>query len=192
MGVVTKTGDKGDTARFGGGRVSKNDPSVAANGDVDELNSAIGLLSARVDLPKNIRDELYAIQSVCFTIGAEIATPEDAPAETKAYIPRVVQADIALLEERIDALEPTLPRQKHFILPSGAQASVIAYWIRAIVRRAERSVVGANNSSRNPLVIQYLNRLSDYFYIVARFLNHEQGVVEEEWRGGAGPLPPKV
>lgn len=190
MGVVTKTGDTGETGRFGGARVAKNDPSVCANGDIDELNSAIGLLSARRDVAQELLDELAAIQAVCFTMGAEIATPPDAPEASQSYIPRVREQDVALLENRIAALEPELAPRKRFVLPSGAPAAAMAYWIRSISRKAERSVVAARaNRPLNPLIIQYLNRLSDYFYILARFLNQEQGVVEEEWQGGDGSVP---
>ncbi|MDP3995302.1 MAG: cob(I)yrinic acid a,c-diamide adenosyltransferase [bacterium] len=193
MGVVTKTGDKGDTARFGGGRVSKNDPSVAANGDVDELVSAVGLLAARPDIGALLLADLSAVQSACFTIGSELATPEDAPAEALAYIPRVQEADVLFLEERINAMEPQLPKQTRFLLPSGVPPAAMAYWIRTIARRAERSAVAAAAGRElNGEVTRYLNRLSDYFYILARFLNYKAGAEEREWAGGSGPLPPKV
>ncbi|MBI2636981.1 MAG: cob(I)yrinic acid a,c-diamide adenosyltransferase [Parcubacteria group bacterium] len=193
MGVVTKTGDRGETGRFGGARVPKDDPGVCANGDIDELNSAIGLFLARPDVPPDVLDDCTAVQSACFTIGAEIATPPDAPDESRSYIPRISEADVSELEDRIMAIESLLSPQKHFLLPGGTPGAAMAYWIRTIARRAERSVVAANAGGRfNPLVIQYLNRLSDYCYVLARFLNQEKGVAEPEWRGGSGPVPPQA
>jgi len=193
MGVVTKTGDKGETGRFGGARVPKDDPGVAANGDVDELNSAIGLLAARPDIAADIAEQLVDVQSACFTLGAEIATPSDAPNASQTYIPRIKEADIARVEHWISDIEALLAKQTKFFLPGGAPASAMAYWIRTIARRAERSVVRAGRESRmRPLVIQYLNRLSDYFYVLARLLNQRAGVFEREWRGGSGPIPPQA
>ncbi|MBI2050394.1 MAG: cob(I)yrinic acid a,c-diamide adenosyltransferase [Parcubacteria group bacterium] len=192
MGVVTKTGDKGETGRFGGARVPKDDPGVCANGDIDELNSAIGLFLARPDMSEQVMHDLRAVQSACFTIGAEIATPPDAPDESRSYIPRIAEADVFLLEERITAIESLLSPQKHFLLPGGVPAAAMAYWIRTITRRAERSVVHAHGAGPfNPLIIKYLNRLSDYWYVLARFLNQQRGIAEPEWRGGIGPIPPQ-
>ena len=192
MGVVTKTGDKGETGRFGGARVPKDDPGVCANGDIDELNSAIGLIAARPDVSAGIAEQLMDVQSACFTLGAEIATPPDAPDASRLYIPRIQEADISRVEDWISAIEALLAKQTKFFLPGGSPAASMAYWIRTIVRRAERSVVCAGRGSRtNPLVIQYLNRLSDYFYVLARLFNQRAGVVEREWRGGSGPIPPQ-
>ncbi|MDP6571775.1 MAG: cob(I)yrinic acid a,c-diamide adenosyltransferase [Patescibacteria group bacterium] len=190
MSIVTKTGDQGETARFGGGRVSKNDASVIANGDVDELNSAIGLLSARSDISGDILDDLKAIQSACFTIGAELATPPNASEESRLYIPRIKEQDLSYIEARINHMEPKLAPQKHFLLPGGTPAAAMAYWIRTIARRAERSVVIVHQEQgANPMLVQYLNRLSDYFYVLARYLNQETGVSEKIWQGGEGSVP---
>ena len=172
MGIVTKTGDTGETGRFGGARVPKDDPGVCANGDVDELNSAIALLAVRPDVPEDIAGHLSDIQSACFTLGAEIATPLDAPDASQAYIPRITGADIARIEGWISGIEALLKKQTSFLLPGGVPGAAMAYWIRTITRRAERSVVRAHRASAlSPLVIQYLNRLSDYFYVLARLLN---------------------
>lgn len=185
MGVVTKTGDGGTTARFGGGRVPKHHPSVAANGEVDELNSGIGILATH-ELSPEIAADLAAIQKCCFTLGGQLATPSDATPEALGYIPRIAEADISRLEERINAMEPTLAPQRRFILPGGCRAGATAFWVRTLARRAERAATAFRETAElDPLVIRYLNRLSDYFYIVGRFLNAREGAPEVEWEGGS-------
>ena len=185
MSIVTKTGDKGETGLFGGTRVPKNNPRVAAYGDVDELNSAIGVLLSSVKLPDNIKDDLLFIQDKCFVAGGELATPGEAPEKIQAYVPRLAENDVLFLEEKISALEAAVPGQTKFILPGGSQEAALCFWVRTIARRAERSSVGlAQSEAVSPLVIKYLNRLSDYFFILGRFLNHQAGVAEIEWQGG--------
>jgi cob(I)alamin adenosyltransferase len=185
MSIVTKTGDQGETGRFGGGRIKKTNPRISAIGDVDELNSAIGLLSARTDLPLEINEDIKTIQATCFTIGSNLSTPTDAPQEAQEYIPRLKEEDLSFLEKKVDELEHQLSSQNAFILPGGRAAASMSFWIRAICRRAERSTVASHELEEVPaLMLQYLNRLSDYFYVLARFLNQEAGVEETQWKGG--------
>jgi len=190
MGVVTKTGDTGDTARFGGARIPKHHPSVVANGDVDELNSAIGMLAALATLPSDIGADLIIIQERCFVIGAELATLADAAVDVQTYIPRIDEQDIELLEQRISFFESQLSPQKSFLLPGGCQAASLAFWVRTVARRAERSAVAyAAQEDISPLVVKYLNRLSDYFYILGRYCNFLEHTPEVPWNGGSGELP---
>jgi len=190
MGVVTRTGDTGDTARFGGARIPKHHPSVVANGDVDELNSAIGVLLSFVSFSHDIRADLITIQERCFVVGAELATLPSATEDAQSYIPRIEKEDIDLLEARIDSMEAQLPLQKTFLLPGGSRAASLAFWVRTIARRAERSTVAyAAQEDISPLVVRYLNRLSDYFFIVGRYCNMLDAVSEIPWEGGSGPVP---
>lgn len=185
MSVVTKTGDGGTTARFGGGRVPKHHLGVVANGEVDELNSAIGML-ATYNLSAEIAGDCVEIQKSCFTLGSQLATPADADPKSAAYIPRITEKDLARLEGRINLLEPTLPVQRKFILPGGSPEAACAFWVRTLARRAERAVVAFRETADvDLLAVRYLNRLSDYFYILGRFLNAQKGVSEIEWEGGS-------
>lgn len=134
-----------------------------------------------------VRGELKKIQEHCFTIGAELATPADSSAEHLAYIPRIKEADLRFLEDKISQREPDLPKQNKFILPGGTEAAALSFWARAIARRAERAAVDLDKAEAvNPIILQYLNRLSDYFFILGRFLNRQAGQAETEWQGG-GP-----
>lgn len=185
MSIVTKTGDQGETGLFGGERVPKNNARVGAYGDVDELNSAIGMLLGSVKLPNNIKEELLLIQDKCFVLGGELATPVDAPEKLQAYVPRIEEKDVLFLEDKIKDLEFAVPAQTKFILPGGVKEAALCFWVRTIARRAERSSVAlAKSEAISSLVVKYLNRLSDYFFILGRFLNHQAGVEEVEWRGG--------
>lgn len=193
MSIVTKTGDQGETGLFGGTRVPKNNARVGAYGDVDELNSAIGVLLASVKLPDSVKEELFLIQDKCFVLGGELATPAGAPDKIQAYVPRLAERDIAFLEEKIKDLEFGVPSQTKFILPGGAKEAALCFWVRSVARRAERSAVGlAQSEAISPLLVKYLNRLSDYFFILGRWLNHQAGVEETEWQGGrTTPTPPR-
>ena len=185
MSIVTKTGDQGETGRFGGGRVSKSHHRIEAIGCADELNSAIGLLTARPDIPEPAPGDLKRIQDACFTIGGELSISPEASPEAQDYTPRVSAADVEFLETRITALEGSLPPQQRFILPGGSPAAAMAFWIRTLARRAERAVAASSQAEPvSPALLQYLNRLADYFYALARFLNARAGVEEVEWQGG--------
>jgi len=182
MSIVTKKGDQGDTGSFGGVRVSKDSPGVMALGDVDELNSCIGLLCSRNDVEQDVLVDLEKIQRVCFIIGAEIATSKDSTQEHKSYIPRVCDEDISFLEQKICFFENSVPRQTNFILPGGHPKASMAFWIRAVARRAERRAVTLlKQGSIGPRPVVFLNRLSDYFYILARFFNKKESYEEKIW-----------
>ncbi|WP_077921612.1 cob(I)yrinic acid a,c-diamide adenosyltransferase [Spirosoma sp. 209] len=180
MKIYTKTGDKGQTALIGGRRVSKADLRIDAYGTVDELNAWIGLVrdqavnALRKDLLKEIQDRL-------FTIGAELATdPEKAP---KQAMPAIVPNDVTLLEEAMDAMDAELPELRAFVLPGGHEAVSFCHLARTVCRRAERLTIALNDSSPvDPLVIQYLNRLSDYLFVLSRKMAQELGAEEVAWK----------
>lgn len=175
--IYTRTGDDGCTMLVDGSRVAKDDPRMVAIGDVDELNSAIGL--AAVALGESGHAALLAsVQNDLFDLGADLATPgEDfAPSE---MVLRIVPAQVDRLERAIDALNGPLPPLKSFILPGGSEAAARVHLARAICRRAERSAVTASKAAPiNPAAIIYLNRLSDLLFVLARAIN----------AGGAGDV----
>src|SRR5258706_6289450 len=176
MKIYTKTGDGGETGLVGGGRVPKDDPRVRAYGDVDETNAAIGL-AASLELPIFEVDSLQAIQRDLFAIGAELATPDPSKLRTAITADRV-----ASLEKLIDQYETYLPPLKSFILPGGTRKAAAFHLARTICRRAERSVVTlARDTQINPLIIHYLNRLSDLLFMLARGCNKQTGVPDIEW-----------
>jgi cob(I)alamin adenosyltransferase len=177
-GIVTKTGDKGDTGLFGGGRVGKEDIRVDAYGQVDELNAAVGVARAEGLGPM---DPLAGeIQDQLFTVGAVLATPAGTKAE--ASIPKV-RPDWALAMERaIDAFDKELPPLTSFILPGGTKAASALHLARTVCRRAERRVVPLFRAGKvGDEVIIYLNRLSDLLFTMARVANHRAGVQDVPW-----------
>ena len=183
MKIYTKTGDKGQTSLLFGQRVSKDDRRVDAYGTIDEANSAIGL--ALSFLPTNpplaeVRSTLQEIQQILFNVGSELATPEGRQTDWSA-----TEAHVTTLEDAIDSLEEKLPPLTSFILPGGSQPGAALHLARTIVRRAERlAVTIASESTVNPCVVTYLNRLSDYLFDCARFVNQVLGEPEP-----AGPVP---
>ncbi|GAB3643840.1 cob(I)yrinic acid a,c-diamide adenosyltransferase [Spirosoma arcticum] len=180
MKIYTKTGDKGQTGLIGGRRVSKADLRIDAYGTVDELNSWIGMVR---DQPVNSehRELLKEVQDRLFTIGAELATdPEKAP---KQVMPAIVPADVALLETSMDSMDEVLPELRAFVLPGGHQSVSFCHVARTVCRRAERLVIALNDtSSVDPLIIQYLNRLSDYLFVLSRLMAQDLNVDEVEWK----------
>lgn len=175
--IYTKTGDEGDTALFGGRRVAKSHLRVDAYGTVDELNSYVGWLRDSV-LEEEIKQLLTQVQHRLFTVGAALASdPEKHPP-----IPDLLPEDIALLEKEIDRMDAHLPPLKHFILPGGHTTVSVCHVCRTVCRRAERLVVALHQTDPvEPLVLQYLNRLSDYFFMLARQLGHDLGAEEVIW-----------
>ena len=164
--IYTRTGDRGTTGLVDGSRVSKADARMAAIGDVDEANSAIGVaIHALADA--GLRDQLTRIQNDLFDLGADLATPgEDfTPGEMTL---RIVPAQVERLEREIDALNADIPPLTSFVLPGGAAASL--HLARAIVRRAERSAVAIGDAA-NPQALAYLNRLSDFLFVACRAVN---------------------
>jgi cob(I)alamin adenosyltransferase len=172
--IYTRTGDAGTTGLVDGSRVAKHDPRMAAIGDVDEANSAIGLaVVALGDDP--LAAQLTRIQNDLFDLGADLATPgEDfAPAEMAL---RIVPAQVSRLEAEIDAMNDALAPLTSFILPGGTPAAAAIHLARAVTRRAERTAVAASQSvSLNPQALTYLNRLSDFLFVASRFVNKSAG-----------------
>jgi len=176
--IVTRTGDDGTTGLGDGSRTTKDSPRVRAMGDLDELNSAIGLVLAE-DLPPDIRAPLATVQNDLFDLGGEICIP-GREALGEAHLARI-EAEVARLNE-------PLPPLREFVLPGGSRASAAAHLARTIGRRAERSVVELSHvEAVSPAALMYLNRLSDLLFVVARSLNRAAGVPEPTWRQGGGP-----
>jgi cob(I)alamin adenosyltransferase len=171
--VYTKSGDAGETSLVDGSRVSKADPRVAAYGDVDELNSLLGI--ARVGLAdRQLNDALGRIQNELFIVGADLASP------LEIQVPRVEGEHIAEMEQLIDLLLEELEPLREFILPGGTQLGATLHLARAVSRRAERSVVAlAAQSGVNQHALIYLNRLSDLLFVMARVANKRSGAKEE-------------
>jgi cob(I)alamin adenosyltransferase len=172
--IYTRTGDAGSTGLVDGSRVSKAGARMAAIGDVDEANSALGVALTLID-PGALRDGLLMVQNEMFDLGADLATPwqPDAPGE---YDLRVTDAQVDRVEAMIDAVNADLTPLTSFILPGGTPAAAAMHVVRAVARRAERSVVAANaEHPLNPVALRYINRLSDLFFVVARALNQSGG-----------------
>ena len=205
MKIYTRTGDSGTTGLFGGPRVSKDHVRIEAYGTVDELNAVIGTI--RCNLPRPAPGDSFGaqitgegashataptpptttsildawldrLQSECFDLGADLATPLDA----KVTIQRFPEAAISRLEEEIDAFDADLEPLKSFILPGGHTVAALLHQARTVCRRAERRVISLSQVEEINLVcIIYLNRLSDAFFTAARWVNHEFGVSEPKW-----------
>ena len=183
--IYTRTGDTGTTALFGGGRVAKDHPRVASYGDVDELNSAIGVaVSFMADA--RLIEALTGVQNELFNIGAELASVSGAEkAASYARMFTGADAKTATLEHLMDELDAALPPLTRFVLPSGSQAGALLHLCRTICRRAERAVVTlSHNEPVNPDLARYLNRLSDLLFAMARHVNAADGRPETEWRKG--------
>jgi cob(I)alamin adenosyltransferase len=176
--IYTKTGDTGETALFGGARVPKNHHRVEAYGTVDELNAQVGLLRDLIETPE-YRAVLKAVQDRLFTIGAVLASDPSKSLTT----PDVTEEDIELLENQIDTMEIDLPMLKNFILPGGHATVSFCNIARTVCRRAERLVVALDAVEKtDPLSIKYLNRLSDYLFVLGRKVGQDLGVAEIIWK----------
>ena len=179
MKIYTKTGDKGTTALFGGKRVSKADLRIDTYGTVDELNSWMGVLRDQ-EVNAIRQEELIEIQDRLFTIGSILATE---PGNTKVKIPSLSESDIIFLEKKIDLMEATLEPMKVFVLPGGHPSVSIGHVARTVCRRAERLVISLDaNEKVEALVIQYLNRLSDYLFVLCRKMTNDLKVNETPWK----------
>jgi cob(I)alamin adenosyltransferase len=181
MKIYTRTGDQGDTGLFGGGRVPKDDPRVAAYGDVDELNSALGL--ARAAPPEDLFDDLLAgIQRDLFAIGGHLATPDPEKVRVALAKAELGTERVAAMERAIDEADRELPPLRAFVLPAGAPKAAALHVARTVCRRAERSVVSLARATSVPeLFIVYLNRLSDLLFTLARLANHRAGRHDVAW-----------
>jgi cob(I)alamin adenosyltransferase len=179
--IYTKTGDKGKTALIGGTKVSKSHLRIESYGTVDELNSYIGLVSDYLSHSATIAF-LREIQDRLFTIGSSLAC--DPERETKMRIPDLHAEDITLLENSMDKMNEILPEMKTFLLPGGHVAVSTCHIARCVCRRAERLCVGLQEQDQfiDPLVLQYMNRLSDYLFVLARWIGHELQVAEIPWK----------
>lgn len=180
MKIYTKTGDKGQTALIGGRRVSKAALRIDAYGTVDELNSWIGLLR---DQPINSgrKELLKEIQNRLFTVGAELAT--DPEKTTKRLMPAITPDDSIVLEQAMDAMDAELPELRAFVLPGGHESVSVCHLARTVCRRAERLVITLNDESAvDEFVLQYLNRLSDYLFVLSRKMAQELNTEEVIWR----------
>jgi len=187
MKIYTKTGDSGTTGLFAGPRVLKDNPRISAYGSVDELNAVLGMVlqslgSESVDLQHTITH----IQSDLFSIGAELATP-DPVAQGMCLLP---ESRIGDLETSMDEMEEQLPPLKNFVLPGGCAASASLHWARTVCRRAERDVVHLSQQPGTAdcgKIIIYLNRLSDWLFVVARLQNMLAGVPDQPWVRPSAP-----
>jgi cob(I)alamin adenosyltransferase len=180
MRIYTRSGDKGQTSLIYGKRVAKNDLRVEAYGTCDETNSMIGLGVSFLDEEafegKDIfLQRMQRVQTILFHVGAELATPQD-----KEVTWKLKQEHIEELEKEIDEWDATLEPLKNFILPSGHRAASALHTARTVARRAERTAIGVEEV--NPLVVSYLNRLSDYLFVAARYVNKQLGRTESHLR----------
>ncbi|WP_209330580.1 cob(I)yrinic acid a,c-diamide adenosyltransferase [Lunatimonas salinarum] len=178
MKIYTKTGDSGDTSLLGGKRVSKSHLRIDAYGTVDELNAFLGLLKDQ-PVNQNRADFLKAIQDRLFTIGATLATQEDSKQVKK---PDLEASDVLSLELEIDQMESSLEPLKNFILPGGHTSVSFAHLARTVCRRAERRVIELHTETPvDNLILQYLNRLSDYLFVLGRMMAKELKIQETIW-----------
>jgi cob(I)alamin adenosyltransferase len=183
--LYTRSGDKGQTALFGGGRVPKDHPRVEAYGSVDELNSAIGV-AATFTRQRRVATLLASIQNELFNVGSELASETGRrAAKEKGALFREPERKIAELERLVDEYDAKAPPLRTFILPSGSQAGALLHFARTVCRRAERSVIRLSRKQRvNPHIIRYLNRLSDLLFALARYVNKASRKPETPWRQG--------
>lgn len=194
--IYTKTGDKGETSLFGGQRITKSHPRIEAYGSIDELNALLGLSIAHVQeilsdsahTPDalqqytSIAAQLERVQHTLFIIGSHLSTPYD-PVNIPKTLPSFESKEIEEMEKWIDAASQNLPELKQFILPSGTVAGSSLHVARTVCRRSERAVIRlAAEELILTDIVRYLNRLSDYLFIVARLVNHLHGVPETPWK----------
>ncbi|MEO9964933.1 MAG: cob(I)yrinic acid a,c-diamide adenosyltransferase [Reichenbachiella sp.] len=179
MKVYTKTGDKGTTGLLGGTRVSKAHLRIDAYGTVDELNSHVGMVRDQsVNAP--LADEIIAIQNTLFVIGSHLASD---PEKSKVTIPDIETSQIVLLEEAIDRMDTELPPMRNFVLPGGHVSVSAGHIARCVCRRAERLVIAlSENEPVNENVIKYLNRLSDYLFVLCRWMTLKLAAEEVPWK----------
>jgi cob(I)alamin adenosyltransferase len=179
--IYTKTGDAGKTSLIGGTKVPKSDSRIESYGTIDELNSFIGLVSDQAN-DSVITLTLKEIQDRLFTIGSSLAC--DPEKEPLMKIPDLKEEDVRYLEAEIDLMQQQLPVMKSFILPGGHVAVSTAHIARCVCRRAERICVAMQQAQLfiDPLIIKYLNRLSDYLFVLARFIGYKLGVAEVTWK----------
>lgn len=180
--LYTRTGDAGTTSLVDGSRTDKNSPRVEAYGDIDELSSALGLVVADKDCPSEISDELRHIQHILFEVGGYLATPAKSNGAEKKNL-EGIEPETVKLEGWIDSLDERTPKLKSFILPGGCETASRCHLARTICRRAERKIITLSGTEYvDPLLIGYVNRLSDYLFIAARYLNFLSGIEDIAWQ----------
>ncbi len=179
MKIYTRTGDRGTTSLFGGKRIDKNSARIEAYGCVDELNSLIGtIVAAKPDA--DVLKKLIRVQGELFVLGTDLATPTI----VKVKIPRVTKIYITRLEKEIDFFDKRLPTLKNFILPGGGRVGSSLHLARTVARRAERKIVELSNTEKiNQISLVYINRLSDWLFVLARLVNFEENAKEIIWKG---------
>lgn len=182
MKIYTRTGDGGETALFDGRRVSKADLRVDAYGEIDELNAAIGvaLASGLAAIAADVAAMLEHIQRDLFAVGGTLADPAHRVAERVQKM-AVGQAEVLRLEQWIDELEASLPPLRRFLLPGGSAPGGALHLARTICRRAERRIVSLGGGEADPVLLAYVNRLSDFLFVAARAVNHRAGIAERTW-----------
>lgn len=179
MKIYTRGGDEGKTSLFAGGRVSKNHARLHACGTVDELNSLLGVALA-MGAPEALADSLRRVQNELFVLGADLATPLEA---SGPHVVRVSTDLTAALEGEIDTWDANLPPLRNFILPGGGLCGAMLHLARTVCRRAERWAVALQDSEEiNTEVLRYLNRLSDWLFVAARWVNHNANIPETLWK----------
>ncbi len=177
MKIYTKKGDKGETSLLGGSRIPKDDIQISAYGTVDELNSAISFIPYYIN-EEEIKILIKEIQSQLFLIGSYLAMSE----RSKFKLPEIQEEAIQKLENSIDKMEKELPPLKNFVLPGGHIGNSFAHLARTICRRAERKCVALSKEKNiHPLIVPYLNRLSDWLFVVARFISYKNNAPEIPW-----------
>lgn len=182
MKIYTKKGDQGQTGLFGGSRVPKDHLRIQAYGTLDELNSALGWALAERSLPDEIRKRLVRVQGELFQMGAELATPADKKVSTAL----VTELHTGALEREIDQMESALSPLTSFILPGGSESAARLHMARTISRRAERECVTLGGTEPlRPELLTYLNRMSDYLFVSARYANHLLKVADVPWHAPA-------
>lgn len=180
MKIYTKQGDGGDTQLLGGQRVPKSHRRIVAYGTVDELNSHLGLVRA-LAIDEHFQDVLLAVQKKLFLIGSHLAQP---PGTEVKDLDRIAEVDIELLEKEIDKMQSALPELKKFILPGGDQSVAQCHIARSVSRRTEREVRRlAEAEAVDTMILKYLNRLSDYLFVLARSIAYDDEVEEIKWAG---------
>ena len=185
MKIYTKTGDKGTTALFGGTRVPKHHLRIDCYGTIDELNSYIGLIKDMQTI-QGLKKELVKIQTDLFTLGAMLATPKEMEklknGKERLNIPKINEASITYIENKIDEMNNQLPPMTHFILPGGNKTVSFCHIARCVCRRSERLAVALNDEENiHDTILKYLNRLSDYLFVLARKLSKDRGSEEVKW-----------
>ena len=189
MKLYTRTGDDGKTGLFSGDRVGKDHPRIEAYGTVDELNACIGLVVSAIEgdagPDTKLRDLLGSIQSRCFDLGADLATPEGARNSEK--VSRIDDADVKVLENAIDHYQAAAPEISCFVLPGGCELASRLHLARTVCRRAERLMVHLGHAEPvTPEAIRWVNRLSDLLFAMSRAANHAAGVADVPWKPKSG------